>query len=66
MAPTPMWTRSSPWFQPGGSSLQYDAATGTYTYVWKSDKAWAGSCRQLVVKLDDGTLHRANFKFTKT
>jgi hypothetical protein len=47
----------------GGSSLSYNAATGRYTYVWKTDKAWAGTCRQLVVKLDDGTTHRANFKF---
>ena len=36
-----------------------------YTYVWKTNKAWAGTCRQLVVKLDDGTYHRANFNFTK-
>jgi hypothetical protein len=47
----------------GGSSLSYDAATDQYTYVWKSDKAWVGTCRQLVLKLDDGTFHRANFKF---
>jgi hypothetical protein len=47
----------------GGSSLSYDAASDIYTYVWKTDKAWAGTCRQLVVKLDDGSAHRANFKF---
>jgi hypothetical protein len=47
----------------GGSSLSYDAATDQYTYVWKTDKGWAGTCRQLVLKLDDGTFHRANFKF---
>ncbi|HLO29831.1 MAG TPA: PxKF domain-containing protein, partial [Anaerolineales bacterium] len=49
----------------GSSGLSYDALTDTYTYTWKTDKAWANSCRQLVVKLNDGTLHRANFKFTK-
>lgn len=47
----------------GSSSLSYDATTDTYTYVWKTEKAWAGTCRQLVVKLNDGTFHRANFKF---
>jgi hypothetical protein len=47
----------------GQSSISYDAATDQYTYVWKTDKVWAGTCRQLVVKLDDGTFHRANFKF---
>jgi Tol biopolymer transport system component len=46
----------------GSSSLSYDAATDIYTYVWKTDKAWVGTCRQLVLKLDDGTTHRANFK----
>jgi hypothetical protein len=49
----------------GGSSLQYDSSLDEYTYVWKTDKAWAGTCRQLVVKLDDGTYHRANFEFVK-
>ena len=45
----------------GQSSLQYDAATGIYTYVWKTNKAWEDTCRQLVVTLDDGTTARANF-----
>jgi hypothetical protein len=49
----------------GGSSLSYDASINQYNYVWKSDKAWAGSCRQLSVKLIDGTTHVANFKFLK-
>jgi len=47
----------------GGSSLSYDAASDLYTYTWKTDKAWAQSCRQLVVTLRDGTVHRANFSF---
>jgi len=49
----------------GGSSLQYDASLEQYTYVWKTNKAWAGTCRQLLVKLDDGSYHRANFQFVK-
>jgi hypothetical protein len=49
----------------GGSSLQYDAATGQYIYVWKSEKSWAGSCRQLQVKFADGTTQFANFSFTR-
>ncbi len=47
------------------SGLQYDPATDTYTYVWKTDKAWARTCRQLVLRLDDGTCHRADFLLTK-
>lgn len=47
----------------GSSGLSYNPLTDQYTYVWKTEKTWANSCRQLVVKLTDGTLHRANFKF---
>ena len=45
------------------SALSYDATTDQYTYVWKTQKAWAGTCRQFTMKLDDGTTHLANFKF---
>ena len=47
----------------GSSSLSYDPATNSYSYIWKTNKAWSGTCRQLIVKLSDGTEHRANFKF---
>jgi hypothetical protein len=45
------------------SSLLYDAAADQYIYAWKTDRSWANTCRQLVIKLADGTFHRANFKF---
>jgi hypothetical protein len=47
----------------GGSSLTYDASTGVYKYVWKTDKSWSGTCRQLVLGLVDGTFRRAGFLF---
>ena len=47
----------------GKSSLQYDPVTDTYTYVWKTDKAWAGTCRRLVVKLSDNSEQVALFQF---
>jgi hypothetical protein len=47
----------------GGSSLSYDASSDQYVYVWKTDASWAGTCRQLVVVLNDGTIHRADFRF---
>jgi len=47
----------------GSSSLSYDAVADQYVYVWKTDKAWAGTCRQLMVRLNDLTEHVANFKF---
>ncbi|WP_156890657.1 PxKF domain-containing protein [Meiothermus rufus] len=36
-----------------------------YTYPWKTEKSWAGSCRQVVVRYTDGTTYRANFNFVK-
>jgi hypothetical protein len=47
----------------GGSSLSYDPASDTYTYVWKTDRAWSGTCRQLQVELADGVIHTADFSF---
>ena len=47
----------------GGSSLSYDAGADQYIYVWKTESSWAGTCRQLVVQLNDGSIHRANFRF---
>ena len=47
----------------GGSSLSYDASSGRYTYVWKTDKGWAGTCRAFILKTTDGVTHRADFKF---
>jgi hypothetical protein len=47
------------------TSLHFDAATGQYVYTWKTDRRWATTCRQLVLKLTDGTVHAANFAFTK-
>ena len=46
-----------------GAALQYNAATDTYSYAWKTDKAWVGTCRQLTLKLNDGSVHTASFKF---
>jgi hypothetical protein len=47
------------------SGLSYSASTGQYTYTWKTDKGWAGQTRQLVLRLKDGTEHKASFKLTK-
>jgi hypothetical protein len=53
----------------GGSGLNYDSTVnppiGQYVYPWKTEKAWADSCRVLEVKLNDGTSHLAYFHFTR-
>ncbi|WP_198320906.1 PxKF domain-containing protein [Azohydromonas aeria] len=45
------------------SPLNLDPDSGTYTYVWKTEKAWAGTCRLLTLRLTDGSIHKALFQF---
>jgi MBG domain (YGX type) len=51
------------------SGLQYDGTTnppiGQYIYVWKTDKAWANSCRQLEVKFADSVSKYVKVQFKK-
>ncbi|HEX5016260.1 MAG TPA: PxKF domain-containing protein [Actinomycetes bacterium] len=51
----------------GNSSLTYNNGTpyGQYHYVWKTDKAWASTCRRLDLKFIDGTTRSAVFQFKK-
>jgi hypothetical protein len=49
----------------GGSSLSYDATSGQYTYVWKTDKTWAGKCVKFELGLNDGSSHIALMQFLK-
>jgi hypothetical protein len=46
-----------------GGGLRYDATTDTYVLNWKTDPAWAGTCRELTLSLIDGTTHSATFAF---
>jgi hypothetical protein len=48
---------------PGGSGLSYDKKSGLYTFTWKTDPVWAGSCREAVVTRKDGVQHRSYFFF---
>ena len=45
------------------SELHYDAVADQYVYVWKTDSAWTGACRVLRLRLDDGSVRTAYFKF---
>ena len=48
---------------PGGGPT-YSADTGRYTYRWRTQGDWAaGTCREFTMRLNDGTAHRALFRF---
>jgi Tol biopolymer transport system component len=47
----------------GPEGFTYDPLLDQYKWVWKTDRRWMGTCRQLVVRLKDGTEKRANFRF---
>ncbi len=44
--------------------LTYDASFDTYTYGWRTTKNWTG-CRRFTLTLADGTVHSADFLFTR-
>ena len=49
----------------GGPGLTYDASLDQYVFRWKTDRSWAGTCREFRMSLDDDSLHTALFKFTR-
>lgn len=55
---------ASPAATAGGVGLRYDARTGTYIYPWQTSRAWAGTCRQFSLGLNDGSTHTATFHFS--
>ena len=47
------------------SASRLSALGTTYTYIWKTNAGWAGTCRKLVLTLVDGSRHEALFRFAK-
>ena len=48
---------------PGNSGLGYNPETDVYSFGWQTDSNWAGTCRRLMVLLNDGSMHTADFSF---
>jgi hypothetical protein len=47
------------WFR----ELVFRRRTARFVFLWRTERAWAGSCRQFMLRLKDGTVKRADFKF---
>ena len=46
------------------AGLVFGASSSHYSYGWQTDAAWAGTCRQFRLQLNDGTpAHTATFMF---
>jgi hypothetical protein len=69
LAGQPAWKPSCNSTAPDSSSavgsLTYNAGADRYVFLWSNDRAWVGSCRELLVTLRDGTIHLANVQFGK-
>ncbi|MFC5380143.1 M36 family metallopeptidase [Aquipuribacter nitratireducens] len=50
---------------PGETVLRYNRARDRYSLIWETDEAWAGTCRELVIVLEDGTQHTMQVRLTE-
>lgn len=57
-------TPSLPAEQPANNGL-LNLGRGSYSWVWKTPKSYARSCKTLRIDLGDGLFHTATFRFTK-
>jgi hypothetical protein len=49
----------------GRHRVHWSRWSRSYVLLWKTRRSWAGSCRQLLVGLADGTTRRADFRFKR-
>ncbi|MGJ7442978.1 PxKF domain-containing protein, partial [Aquipuribacter sp. MA13-6] len=45
------------------TQLRYNRGQDAYFYLWDTDEEWAGTCREFVVTLVDGTQHTVDVRF---
>ena len=45
--------------------LRWQRFGRSYLLLWKTERRWAGTCRQFLLGLDDGTVHRAEYRFKR-
>ena len=43
--------------------LRWSRRARSYLLLWKTRRSWAGGCRQFLLGLADGSVHRAEFRF---
>jgi hypothetical protein len=55
---------SGPLVPTTSGGFSYKASKDQYTYTWNTPASFAGTCRVLIVRFDDGTEVSTRFKFT--
>jgi hypothetical protein len=40
------------------------SVSNSFTYMWKTNSGWSGTCRRFILTLVDGSTHQALFRFT--
>jgi len=45
------------------AGLRYDAEKNQFVYNWQTSSSWKGTCRAVILTLNDGSTYRANFSF---
>jgi hypothetical protein len=58
----PCFVTTNDWSGAAGS-LTYNTGPDRYTFMWATERAWAGSCKELLLTLRDGTTHSAYVSF---
>jgi hypothetical protein len=43
--------------------VRHAAGSGRYTYAWKTEASWVGTCQEVTLGLRDGSEHVARFRF---
>jgi hypothetical protein len=38
----------------------------SYIFMWRTERDWTRDCRQFLIKLKDGSVHRAEFRFVRS
>ena len=59
--PTTGRAARSVWWQKG---LRYKHRS--YVFMWRTERDWTRDCRQFLIKLNDGSVHRAEFRFVRS
>jgi hypothetical protein len=60
-----IWYDLLPGDTSGASGLRYDGTSNQYIFTWQTSKTFADKSYELLLELNDGSVHNALFKFTK-